>query len=157
MPKSNLAFADTLETAHTAVSPTNPVQDFYRSLKTWDLSTIKRYMVQKGIYPAVSIDRAEDEYKRWLALALAYRGQSVPISAALDPFWHTHIIFTENYSQMGHAVVGRYIHHRPSILDDEHELKRAFSIKTLILYREHFGSPDMHFWDSVLCKCGPTD
>lgn len=143
--------------AQTAPVPESPVRGFYQALKAWDLSIIERYVVQKGIYVALDVGLAAEEYRRWLAIALAYRGEAVPISAALDPFWHTHIIFTENYSAMGQAVAGRYIHHRPSVLDDEKELNRAFSIKTLALYRQHFGKPDMRFWDSVLCKCGPTD
>lgn len=126
-------------------------------LAAWDLSVVKKHAVQVGLYPADEIDAVEAEYKKWLALAIVYRNEPIPISAAIDSMWHHHIIFTQDYTAMGVAMTGKYLHHRPSILDDKKDLERAFDAKTLIRYKQHFGTPDPKYWDSVLCKCGPTD
>lgn len=119
----------------------------------WDVETMKKFMVQKGIYTVEEIDAAELEYKRWLNLNIMYQPLSVPISEKIDAFWHVHILFTQDYTAMSYAATGSYIHHRPSILDDANELKMAFVGNTLDLYRKHYGEPNPVFWDNVMCTC----
>lgn len=121
-------------------------------LLAWDLSKVKRHAVEAGLYTADEIDAVETEYKKWLALAVA-SNDGIPISTAIDPLWHEHIIFTQDYTEMGKVIAGRYIHHRPAVLDDEKELVRQFGAKTLSLYQKYFGTPDPKYWGSVVCRC----
>lgn len=127
-------------------------QEIYAKLNQWDMTTIKKYMVEKSIYGAEEVDTAEKEYKKFLALALSHPGTPIPISDAVDPFWHTHILFTHDYSAMGKEVSGGYIHHIPAIKEDLAELAEPFGKHTLALYRKHFGEPDPKLWNAECCK-----
>lgn len=106
----------------------------------------KRYMVENEIYRANEVDDIEREYKRFMALAIAYPVRRIPVAKKVDAFWHTHILFTQDYYAMGLALAGGYIHHRPGILDDRSELGAHFEHDTLALYREHFGPPNPTYW-----------
>lgn len=128
------------------------VAALYNKAIAWDYTLIKRYAVEKGIYTASEIDRVVDEYCRFLALSVAFPGVPMPISEKVDKFWHTHILFTENYSDMSDTLADGYLHHRPAILDPELHLKEAFEAETLRLYRENFGEPDKAYWDQTCCK-----
>jgi hypothetical protein len=128
------------------------VAALYDKATAWDYTLIKRYAVEKGIYSASEIDRVVDEYCRFLALSVACPSVPIPISEKVDKFWHTHILFTENYSDMSDMLAGGYLHHRPAILDPELHLKEAFESETLRLYRENFGEPDKTYWDQTCCK-----
>lgn len=131
----------------------SPVADPGTVIHDWDMSIIKQFMVEKGIYPAEEINALETEYKRWLNLAVLYRPYSVPISEKVDAFWHTHILFTQDYTAMSYAATGKYLHHRPAILDKESDLKAAFIDHTFNLYRKHYGEPNPKYWDKVMCTC----
>ena len=136
----------------TVVPFVSPVMAVHARLVAWDLSVVKKHAVEQGLYPVSEIDRVEAEYKKWLALAIA-TDEGIPISMEIDPLWHDHIIFTEDYTRMGLEVAGRYIHHRPAVLDDEKALRRGYAQLTLSLYRENFGEPDPKYWGHVVCKC----
>lgn len=86
------------------------------ALECWDLSIPKQYMVQKGIYSKDEIDEMEIEYKRYIGLVIAHG--RIPMPPKLDEFWHNHVLFTKDYAAMCEAVVGHFIHHDPSILDE---------------------------------------
>jgi hypothetical protein len=124
-----------------------PLEPLYEQLMAWDLSVPKRYMTERGIYTAAEIDDVEREYKRFLALSLAYPSKRIPVAFRVDDFWHAHILFTEDYCALGQQLIGGYIHHRPGILDDRTKLGVAFEDHTLPLYQAHFGSPDPAFWN----------
>ncbi len=142
-----------VKAAHEYDDTIQPVNDCEAIILDWDVSIMKRFMVEKGIYTAQEIDAAELEYKRWLNLNIMYRPLAVPISEKIDAFWHVHILFTQDYTAMSYAATGSYIHHRPSILDDANELKTSFAGNTLALYRAHYGEPNPVFWDNVMCTC----
>ena len=130
------------------------VIEMYEQLKNWDMSLIKRFCVDKGIYSAGEVDEAEDEYKKWLALAFVNlkRGRAISISATVDKFWHAHLLFTQNYISMCFAFNGAFMHHRPAILDDDQSLQENYARFTVQEYKKHFGEMGP-MWDSVVCKC----
>ncbi len=124
----------------------------YEQLKRWDLEVVKRYVVEKEIFPHDLIEQAVDEYRKFLAISLAHPDRDVPISEQVDKFWHAHILFTENYTDMGEEIVGAYIHHRPAILDNIEGLEKSFGGDTMRLYHDCFGNSDTFFWSSACCK-----
>ena len=59
------------------------------------------------------IDRLMIEYRRFLTLNLIY-GQPVSVtSKVLDEVWHTHILFTSDYSDFCEKAFGQFLHHCP--------------------------------------------
>jgi hypothetical protein len=128
-----------------------PVSAIHARLVAWNMSTVKKYAVEKGIYTAEEIDAVEAEYKKFLALCVAYPDSNFPVSRKVDDLWHTHLLFTQDYAAMCQEQVGHFLHHRPKILDDEAGLKRAFG-DTLGYYARAFGTPDPTYWDDVVCR-----
>ncbi|HYE23138.1 MAG TPA: hypothetical protein VEA92_01645 [Candidatus Paceibacterota bacterium] len=128
------------------------VESLYARLKGWDMSIVKRYCVEKGLYTADEIDGIVDEYTRFLALTLAYPETRIPIAAKVDTLWHTHIIFTEDYQAFG-VYMGGFMHHRPSILDQGFDLDAEFVENSIPLYERHFGKANAGVWGKALCCC----
>lgn len=122
-------------------------------LVDWDLSVVKRYLVQKGIYPQDEIEEVEREYKRFLTLCFVFPQVNFAMSQNVDDFWHCHILFTQDYTSMCKEVGNTYLHHRPAILDSDAELSEAFAENTLRAYSDFFGNPDVRRWDAVVCRC----
>lgn len=145
-----------LSSAAPALAATN-VEFIYQQLKDWDLRPVSQYCVSKGLYSADEVGGALIEYRRYMALAMAYPKKSLSISAKVDDFWHAHILFTQDYSAMCQEISGAYVHHRPSILDGAVPERDI----TLELYRAHFGKPNPSFWssgtDDPCCRPCETD
>lgn len=131
------------------------VESLYARLQGWDMSTVKRYCVEKSLYSADEIDGIEDEYKRFLALTIAYPGVNIPIGDKVDTLWHTHIIFTEDYAKFG-DYMGGFLHHRPSILDADMDLDDEFATNSIPLYERHFGKANPVAWSKALCCCSAS-
>jgi hypothetical protein len=104
---------------------------------------------------AAEIDAIEDEYKRFLALTIAYPGVNIPIGDKVDTLWHTHIIFTEDYAKFG-DYMGGFLHHRPSILDADMDLDAEFAANSIPLYERHFGKASRTTWSQALCCCSAS-
>lgn len=126
---------------------------FLGRLQSWNFALVRRYTLERGIYTPDEVEIAEIEYQRYLALVLAYPEQILPISAQLDDFWHTHILFTKDYHAMCHQVCGRYIHHTPTMdKPDRDNLATKYS-DTLRLYTQEFGAPTSAFWPLAAQMC----
>lgn len=134
----------------------SPVIRLYQKLRAWDLTIVKQYAVERGIYTADEIDRVEDEYRKFLSLVLTYQDVRMPIAKKVDDFWHAHILFTQDYTKMSITMIGRYVHHRPGILDRISVLEKSFHDNTMRLYEFFFGAPEPEIWDSVVC-CAQCD
>jgi hypothetical protein len=78
--------------------------------------------------------------------------------------WHTHILFTKNYFDFCNKVRGRYIHHNPTVTDNDRlALKGVYEMNTIRLYKDYFGEPNKSFWSlneqicSEVCDNSPGD
>lgn len=133
----------------------NEEKSIYDKILNWDLSRIKQYMVNKSIYAFDKINLLEREYKRFIFLTSVNKEKSVPISLAVDLMWHTHILFTRDYIKFSNSIRGEYIHHSPTVNEDEREiLKSVYEVNTLNLYKKYFGEYDQIFWsiNGQVCK-----
>ena len=81
----------------------------------WDFSLTKQKLLEPD-YAGWSVERAEkaeEDYKRYLALTKALGGfQPVP-NGEIDRFWHEHILDTRRYFQDCHELFGGFLHHYP--------------------------------------------
>jgi hypothetical protein len=125
-----------------------------RVIDTWDFTILKRWMVQNNVYPASAVNEAEVEYKRFLTMYLLCPDVILPVSNEVDPFWHSHILFTEDYIKMSDMVFGKYLIHRPAILDSQHMLDGLFQQNTMVKYQEIFGTLNLAYWGSACCAGG---
>ena len=96
----------------------DPVAVYRARLAGWDMSRVKAQGVRKAIFTADEIDAVEAEYKEFLAISCANVSGAITVTTRVDEFWHAHILFTQDYAKMCHAVAGQFLHHRPNILDE---------------------------------------
>jgi hypothetical protein len=131
------------------------VRDKYEIIKNWDMSHICEYLViNEGVTQEDAV-AMELEYKRFLAISFVVTDERrYPISASVDPFWHSHIMHTHDYTKMCHTLGGQYIHHVPAVTAEARaRLCDAYNENTIPLYREAFGEPDPKWWpqDASIC------
>jgi hypothetical protein len=85
---------------------------------------------------------ASMEYRRFLALKLAFPEKEIVPNRVVDLFWHQHILDTVAYAKDCEAVFGQFMHHFPYFgmngADDAQNLVDAFE-ETKRLYAMSFG------------------
>lgn len=86
--------------------------------------------------------------KQYYAVALLDPANAHAVSRPLDPFWHSHILHTEQYEEFCSQVVGEYMHHRPL----DHDIrKHVAAVRRLYNYTNEvlpklFNTIDKRFW-----------
>lgn len=126
----------------------------------WDLSRVRQYLINKKGLDPLHVDRCIVEYRRFVILTVENPKEKVPIAGPVDEVWHTHILFTENYCAFGQAVAGGYIHHLPTVNEEEvNALSGFFESNTIRLYMDSFDEIDRTLWgeNSQVCLCRGID
>jgi hypothetical protein len=113
----------------------------------------------KGLTPE-QLDLLEGEYRKFLALHLAYPGTDIVPCKIVDEIWHQHILDTAAYRADCDAIFGRFLDHYPYFgmrgEDDARALHDAYA-DTIERYRDAFGEPPTDTWVSVdAAKCKRT-
>ncbi len=143
-----------------SISPTDALATLDEQL---DLSAIRSKLgdTDEGQgYSADHLDLLEIEYRRFLALRLAYPDASIVPCKVVDEMWHQHILDTIAYRHDCHVIFGRFMDHFPYFgmrgPADEEALADAY-VETLSHYRAAFGEPPMDTWvsrETSRCRTG---
>lgn len=144
----------------------SPTEALTRLKDLLDLRMIRMKLADpeegKG-YTVEELDLREGEYRKFLALHMAFPEMSVVPCQMVDEFWHQHILDTMAYRVDCDAIFGRFLEHFPYFglrgPGDAQDLADAYE-ETLIAYREAFGEPPPGTWvsgDARTCrtKCKP--
>jgi len=126
-------------------------------IMNWDLSRVREYLINREGFEPSDVDKRIKEYRRFLVLVLMH-GSTVPISEPVDVIWHNHILFTKDYMKMGNAVFGHYLHHHPTVNDEENiALAGNYKNNTLSAYQKLFGKVDRKYWpkNAQVCREDP--
>ena len=103
-------------------------------------------------YTETQLDVMEDEYRKFLALHLAYPDADVVPCKLVDEIWHQHILDTAAYREDCDAIFGRFLDHFPYFgMRDEQDaqaLEDAYA-DTIDRYRDAFGEPPADSWITV--------
>ena len=126
-----------------------------------DLSNIRMKLADAEEGAGLSedqLDLMEQEYRRFLALHLAFPDMDVVPCKLVDEIWHRHILDTAAYREDCQAIFGRFLDHFPyfGMRDDQdaQALEDAYA-DTLERYRDAFGEPPADTWisaDAASCK-----
>jgi hypothetical protein len=149
-------------------APISTIEALDRLNMLLDLSGIRNKLADpeegKG-YSAKQLSLREGEYRKFLALHLAFPEDEIVPCKIVDEFWHQHILDTRAYHEDCDAIFGGYLHHFPYFGmrgdDDAKALQDAYG-ETLARYREAFGEPPAGTWistDASRCSrtnCKPT-
>jgi hypothetical protein len=150
----------------TLDATTTPSDALRRIEAALDLSMLRMKLADpeegKGYGPD-RLDLMESEYRKFLALRLAFRDSDIVPCKLVDEMWHAHILDTIAYRRDCDALFGRFMDHFPYFgmrgEDDAQALCDAYD-ETLRRYREAFGEPPAETWissDSSRCRtqCKP--
>lgn len=85
-----------------------------------------------------TLDAAEREYRRFLALKKAFPAREFVPTKLVDEFWHQHILDTAAYATDCESIFGRFVHHYPyfgmhdaadavNLAQAFHETQRAYA------------------------------
>jgi hypothetical protein len=140
---------------------TTPTDALNRLARMLDLSNVRKKLSDPEEGNGLSdrqLDLAEREYRRFLALHVAYPDADIVPCKLVDEIWHQHILDTRAYHEDCDAIFGSYLHHFPYFgmrgEDDARALTGAY-IDTLDRYRQAFGEPPELTWiatDASSCK-----
>lgn len=112
--------------------------------------------LREGV-PLDEIMGMQREYSRFLSIAAIHGTMANPlnISQQIDPFWHVHLLFSQDYMEICKTVVGQFLHHHPTITQaDRDRLAGPYLSETIALYTAYFGTPDEKFWPPNAQICG---
>jgi hypothetical protein len=150
----------------TVATTTLPTTDeaLVRLDELLDLSNIRMKLADpdesKG-YDMDHLDLLESEYRKFLALHLAYPEMDVVPCKIVDEMWHQHILDTAAYRRDCEEIFGRFLDHFPYFgmrgEDDARALEDAY-VETIDRYREAFGEPPADTWITIdaSAKCKRT-
>lgn len=88
--------------------------------------------------------------KQYYAIALLDPANAHAVSAAVDPFWHAHILHTSDYMDFCNLTVGEYMHHQPLDRTDKQKLENVRTLYqyTLDVLGQLFINVDSEFWST---------
>lgn len=126
-----------------------------------DLTNVRRKFADpeegKGYGPA-HLDVMEREYRKFLALRIAYPDLEVVPCKLADEMWHQHILDTAAYRADCETLFGELLDHYPYFgmngPDDAAALRDAYA-ETVRMYVDAFGAPPADTWvaaDAARCK-----
>jgi hypothetical protein len=131
------------------------IQNPRDTIQSWNFSPVKIFLREREGVDEETIVSLDKEYKRYMEIVAQNRHLKLPVSPPVDQFWHTHILFTRDYTNFSHQACGNYIHHQPAITETE-RLALAPAYKVILkIYEEMFGFPDEEFWprDCICSSC----
>lgn len=131
-----------------AFNGTEEQKALFLKILSLDLEREKQYLANRqGFLDDGYLDEMEIEYKKFMFLLSTYNDLCIPISEEIDDLWHTHVLHTKNYSEFCLNICGKFIHHNPTMSDEENlQLMPFYQNNTLVLYAKHFGYPVAKFW-----------
>jgi hypothetical protein len=136
-------------------APPSPAQALARLDELLDMSNIRMKLADPDEGLGLSEDRLdlmEQEYRRFLALHLAFPDIDVVPCKLVDEMWHRHILDTAAYREDCQKIFGRFLDHFPYFgmrgPEDAEALNDAYA-QTLGRYRDAFGEPPGDTWVTV--------
>lgn len=120
-----------------------------------DLSNVKMKLADSDEGPGLDlreINLMEAEYRKFLALHLAYPDADIVPCKVVDEMWHRHILDTAAYREDCQAIFGQFLDHFPYFgmrgEEDAQALHDAYA-DTVARYREAFGDPPRDTWITI--------
>jgi hypothetical protein len=137
------------------LAPISSTEALDRLAGVLDLSKIRMKLADpkegKG-YDVGRLDLMEQEYRRFLAMHIAYPEAEVVPCSIVDEIWHQHILDTIAYREDCEALFGEFLDHYPYFgmqsEEEAQELKDAYG-DTLEIYEREFGAPPAGTWISA--------
>lgn len=131
------------------------VQAAIEMIQSWDLSFVKRLLVEKYGMTDQYVESLESQYKKYVIMLALNPHTLFPMSAPVDEFAHMHISCTRDYMAFCNSIKeGYFIHHDPTVTDEERSaLLPEYRERTIPTIQRIFGEIDLQFWPENKCVC----
>lgn len=129
--------------------------EHYKKLVFIDTCEFNRYFdkgVELGLIPGnADRDAMIFALKQYYAIAMLDPANGHAVSDVLDPLWHAHMLFSEEYEQFCIEVVGEFMHHTPLLKDDDAMRTKVRALYDYTLDRMHecFSYVDERMWPAL--------
>lgn len=130
------------------------VQGAYALMQGWDYEIVENYLEKKEKYSRQIIAEMKEEYTRFISLVVGEKTPA-PVSYNVDPFWHVHVLHTQNYLPFVDHVAGTFLHHNPAATEEERLALQGEYDGFLKLYEKYYGLPNPAYWgpNDMVCRC----
>jgi hypothetical protein len=128
------------------------VTDFHRekigALDAFDFNPVRKKVAHDLQATAPYVEQGIENLKRYYVVALLDPLNQHAVSSFVDPFWHTHALFTRDYRDFCLSIYGYFIHHEPLDPDDAAQVEhvRRLYDYTLDVYHRIFLDVDVAWW-----------
>ncbi|HEX4799366.1 MAG TPA: hypothetical protein VFV22_02405 [Candidatus Paceibacterota bacterium] len=145
---------NTITLAFSAIHP-NITSEHLERLTFIDVSDFNRYFEKAVELGLISREADRDamifSLKQYYAIAMLDPANGHAVSDVLDPLWHAHMLFSEEYHQFCVEVVGEFMHHTPLPKEDGAMRTKVRSLYdyTLVRLRECFSHVDERMWPTL--------
>ena len=97
--------------------------------------------------------------KRYYAIHVLDPLNPPAMSLPLDPFWHSHILYSEDYFAFCNKVFGEYLHHIPLLFEDvvADQFVKSMYEHTYARHEEIFGTVDQTMFPKLDAKINPGE
>jgi hypothetical protein len=114
------------------------------TLDKYDPSFLNNRLIEKthGLIQPDQVEHAKRELKRFMSLALIFRGPIYP-PTRIDACWHEFILYTREYREFCRDILGiAYFDHRPFAHENETDPATFWGMQdTIALYRSAYETP----------------
>lgn len=120
-------------------------------IETENYEPVKRKLAELYGYSQEHVDKGIDALKQYYTVALLDPSNPHALSSTLDPFWHTHMLFSRQYAEFCKQIVGEFMHHEPLDKTNEvavQDVTRKYQY-TMEIHPQLFTEVDKTFWPSV--------
>lgn len=88
-----------------------------KKILSWNLYEIYEHILNQKTVPPKIISKAIIEYRKFICAKIDMQDFDAKIlspAPLVDMIWHTHIMFSQNYTLFCNNINGKYIHHFPN-------------------------------------------
>lgn len=128
-----------------------------------DFTLVKKKVAQEyKITDELHLNTGIAYLKRYYAIHVLDALNPPAMSAPVDPFWHTHVLLSHDYTGFCDRIFGQYVHHIPLLFEDVAAVAYVtdFYNRTYKKHKQIFGSIDETFFPQDpklgLC-CSPSE
>jgi len=148
MNANRIKLLDTL-----ALKPAPLIQLKLQEIDSEDYSGViwktREMLCETGFEPSDEyLEKGVLSLKQYYAIALLDPKNGHAVSKPIDPFWHSHILFTKSYTEFSYRVMGDYMHHEPLDTKSPEQVRNVSTLwsYTLRILPEMFSYIDGTFW-----------
>lgn len=129
--------------------------DFHKKkielIDNFDYSNVVWKVRQESSLSKDYIMQGINNLKRYYVVALLDPLNEHAVSDLVDPFWHTHILFTKEYVNFCNEIFQGYIHHTPLNQSHHAEVKKVENLYgyTIDTYNKIFHTVDQNWWPEL--------